>query len=574
MPVTRLVPPHDWPTLGWQVIDWTEHYLCHGPGDIQGQALVWDDEFAQIICDAYRLFPRGHELAGRRVSSYFKVSMPKGRAKSEFAGALTLAEARGPVRFDGWDVAGEPVGRPVTYPFIRCLATEEGQTTNTYGNVLVMGEHARDKFSREWGFDQLDLGSTRTLIGRGGRDGEIRPSSAGAASKDGGKESFSVADEPHLYVLAELRQMHAMVRRNTRKRRMAEPWMLATGTMFEPGQGSVAEDLYDEAEKQIQLASAGKRKTFGFCFHHREGDIDPDTEWDDDTAQVRSLTEAYGPAAEWMDLRGIVSEEIRAPGSVKAENLRYFHNRRWKGENKAVDPAKWAELADPKRTPTGGEAILLAFDGSDRGEHADDTVLIGWTISERPHLFLVHREHRPTRAGREYVVDRRAVRQVVTATRETFDVRRFACDPPGWREEIDAWADEFGRDSNGDPIVVEFITSRPSEMGPAIDRFLEAIDRKSFTHDGSPELTDYALNALLTKSKGRADYPALAKPSVDKKIDGLVAATLGFDVLADLPVDTAATPAVAGDVDPDALAAELARIEEDEARAIADLLAP
>lgn len=497
---------------------------------------MWDDEFAQLILDAYRLYPKGHERAGRRCVSYLGVSMPKGRAKSEWAAALTCAELLGPVRFDGWDHAGKPVGKPVTYPFIRPLATEENQTGNTYGGVMVMLDHAREHFGREWGFDKLDIGSTRTLVGRAGRDGEIRPSTAGAASKDGGKETFAVADEPHLYVLPELRQMHAMVRRNNRKRRIAEPWMLATTTMFEPGQQSVAEELYDEAEK-----IAGRtRKTFGFCWHHREGDIEPDTEWDDDAAQVRSLTEAYGPAAEWMDLPGIVTEEIRAPGSKLAENLRYFHNRRWKGDNKAIDPAKWDALADPKRNPTGGEPVLLAFDGSDRGEHADDTFLAGWVISDRPHLFTINQQRRPATAGRDYTVDRRAVRAAVTSAREMFRVRRMVCDPPGWREEIDTWSTEFGQDADGDDIVVEFFTSRPSEMGPAIDRFLEAVDLGSFTHDGSPELREYALNALLGKAKGRTDQPALTKPAVDRKIDGLICAVIGFDALADLPSPTSA----------------------------------
>lgn len=535
MPVTRLVAPTDWPTLGWELIDWTEHYLCHGPGDIQGDPLEWDDEFAQLILDCYRLFPKGHELEGRRCVSYMKVSMPKGRAKSEFAGALVVAEARGPVRFDGWNAAGDPVGKPITYPFIRPLATEEGQTGNTYGNVMVMGEHARDRFGSEWGFDQFDIGSSRTLIGRSGRDGEIRPSTAGAASKDGGKETFAVADEPHLYVLPELRQMHAMVRRNTRKRKIAQPWMLGTGTMFEPGQQSVAEDLYDEAEKLLKAEAAGRhRKTFGFCFHHREGDIDPTTEWEDDAAQVRSLIEAYGPAASWMDLAGIVSEEIRAPGSKLTENLRYFHNRKWKGESKAVDPAKWDGLY-LDRPGTEGARVVLSFDGSDRGEHADDTVLTGWALDgDLPHLFLVHRERRPERAGREYRVDRAKVRAAVTAAREVFDVARMVCDPPGWREEIDAWELEFG--TRGDePIVVEFLTNRPTEMGPAIDRFLEAVDEGSFTHDGSPELREYALNALLGKAKGRSDQPALLKPSVDRKIDGLITAVIGYDAVGNVP---------------------------------------
>lgn len=533
MPTLDLVPPREWPTLGWDVIDWIESRLCHGPGDVHGEPLVLDDEWVQFILDCYRLFPAGHERAGRRVVGYALASKPKGRAKSEIAGALVCAEFLGPVRFDRWSPDGTPVGRRVKDPFIRCLATEEGQTGNTYGNVYVMLGHLAEHFPDE--AEGLDIGSTRINLGPGGSRGQVVPSTAGSASKDGGKETFAVADEVHLYHLPELVQMHDLVRQNCQKRKIAQPWMLATTTMFEPGQGSVGEVQFKAGQEEL---ARSRRRSYAFALHHRQGDITAE-EWDDDAAQIRSLTEAYGPAAEWQDFDQKLENDIRAPGKTVAKAMRFWHNIEWKGDSKAVDPAKWAALADPRRNPTGGEAVILAFDGSDRGEHADDTVLVGWVIDERPHLFHVRRWRRPAGAGREYRVPRREVRKAVTDAAALLDVRRLACDPPGWREEIDAWEDELGEDADGEPIVVEFLTNRPSDMGPAIDRMLEAIDRQSFTHDGSPELTEYALNCLLGETGGRAKYPALAKPGVDEKIDGFVAATFGLDVLADLP-----TPAV------------------------------
>ena len=238
MPVLELVPPREWPTLGWGVVDWIESRLCHGPGDVQGEAIELDDEWVQVILDLYRLYPDGHVRAGQRVVTYGLVSLPKGWAKSEVAGMLVCAEFAGPVRFDRWDpdAPGGCIGKRVVYPFIRCLATEETQTGETYLNVVVMLEHAMDRFPDE--FPDIDVGATRVHLGKGGRDGEIRPCSAGAASKDGGKETFAVADEPHLYKLPELRSMHKTVRRNCRKRKSAQPWMLATTTMFEPGEQS------------------------------------------------------------------------------------------------------------------------------------------------------------------------------------------------------------------------------------------------------------------------------------------------------------------------------------------------
>ena len=94
-----------------------------------------------FIVAAYELDPK----TGRRKKSKVVYSAPKGRAKSETAGLIAVAEALGPVRFDGWDANGQPVGRSVRSPFIRALATEEKQSGNTFQNVaFVMGEWGQD----------------------------------------------------------------------------------------------------------------------------------------------------------------------------------------------------------------------------------------------------------------------------------------------------------------------------------------------------------------------------------------------------------------------------------------------
>jgi hypothetical protein len=105
------------------VLDWIHTYCCHGPGDVQGEPLDYDDEIRDFIIECYRL----DEVTGRRVYREAVLSRPKGRAKSEIAGMVAVAEGLGPVRFDGWDADGQPVGRPVRSPLIKCLATEESQ---------------------------------------------------------------------------------------------------------------------------------------------------------------------------------------------------------------------------------------------------------------------------------------------------------------------------------------------------------------------------------------------------------------------------------------------------------------
>src|SRR5690348_3337091 len=108
-------------SLGYEVYDWIRAYCCHGPGDVQGQPIEADREWLRFLVDAYRIDP----VTGVRVYDEAVLSRPKGRAKSELAGWVAVAEAFGPVRFDGWDADGQPVARPVVSQLIKAMATEE-----------------------------------------------------------------------------------------------------------------------------------------------------------------------------------------------------------------------------------------------------------------------------------------------------------------------------------------------------------------------------------------------------------------------------------------------------------------
>ena len=279
-------------SLGYQVIDWIEAYTCHGPGDVQGDPVTFDDEVFDFIVAAYELDPK----TGRRGKSKVVYSAPKGRAKSETAGLIGVAEALGPVRFDGWDADGQPVGRPVRSPFIRALATEERQSGNTFQNIaFVMGEWGQDNHPDVYGGVKGigDYRSAQNIYLPGG--GECRSSSSGAASKDGGKETFLVPDEVHLYVLPELRGMYATAMRNLGKRRAADPWALLTTTACRLGEQSVWEVI----EKQWKRGELGP----DWLVHHREakGRIDIN----DKARTLRQLLDVYGPAMDpetgWMD---------------------------------------------------------------------------------------------------------------------------------------------------------------------------------------------------------------------------------------------------------------------------------
>ena len=253
-------------SLGYQVIDWIETYLIHGPGDVEGDPVRLDDEFAAFIVRAYEVSDSGARRVRRAV-----LSRPKGRAKSELAAFLSIVEALGPSRFSHFAAAGEvsawgypydegePVGVPVKRPEILVFATEFNQAGNTYDGIKFI-LNASQKLRND--YPGIDAGITRVLL----PNGQITPESAADSSKDGGKSTFIVADETHLWVLPRLQRLHQVTLRNLLKRKIASGWMLETSTMYAPGEGSVAESTHQYAQAIVE----GRVADAGLLFDHRE----------------------------------------------------------------------------------------------------------------------------------------------------------------------------------------------------------------------------------------------------------------------------------------------------------------
>lgn len=526
MPGSRVGHHDEWPTLGWEVIDWIEAYLCHGPGDVEGEPLILDDEWAQFVLDCYRLFPKGHDRAGQRIVTRAVLSRPKGRAKSELAGAITCAEAQAPVRFDGWRKNGDPVGRPVRSPFIRCLATEESQAGNTYDNVTVMLEHASEHHHEQFG--RIDIGkstqaSTRIYLPGGG---EIRPSTASSAAKDGGKETFAVADETHLYVLRELKAMHRMVSRNLRKRKLAEPWMLDTTTAHQLGQESIAEGACDRAE---QLLDGRRVRAGGFYWNHREGlDV---RDWEDDDEVLAALIEAYGEAAGWVDLQRIVSDDIRSPEATEPESRRYWLNQARAGVDKAFDLEQWRTLARPTATIAKSELVTVGFDGSRRD---DSTGIVVTHVASGLQVMFAVWEKEPD-ATDAWEVPEAEVDEAMSAVFDYWDVWRLYADPPWWESTIDKWAGRWG-----EKRVVSWWTNRRKAMALALRAFRNSMAVGELTHDDDPAYSRHIGNARRVVHQGMRDDDgtqlwtiAKDRPDSPHKIDLDIAGCLSWEARGD-----------------------------------------
>ncbi len=480
------LPPVSFPTLGWQVIDWMETYLCHGPGDVQGElwtpgsvGLELDDEEVLFICWCYRVHPQDHRLAGRRLVHRAIYSRPKGRRKSELAGLIDCAEALGPVRCDGFDAQGQPVGVPVTYPFIRCMATEEEQAGNTFDNVTYMLTHgeAANVYA-------IDIGrsaetSTRVIIREPG-GGEIIPSTSGDASKDGGKESKATADETHLYVLPKLRGMYRTVARNTGKRKIADPWMLDTTTMYRVGEGSVAEQA---SQKYAHLPTEECVLKTGVLYDHRQGD-EP-VRFGDDRSLAKAMRAGYGPAAEWIDFEKFV-RIVRDAEDPEEEAYRYFLNIERKSADLWLSPAE-IELAVSDFEVEQGSMVALGFDGSENDDH---TVLFGCT--EVGDLFAIAAWTPADEVDTQWRLE---VDEAVDWAFEYFHVVRFLADPAYWVSELGQWASRHDGDKR---VVREFWTGGRSERNMA---FATGTCRTALRHGA--RLNPHPLRTLPIRRAGK-----------------------------------------------------------------------
>jgi len=307
-------------SLGFAAVDWIEHFLVHGPGDVQGQPVELDDEFAAFIIKAYALTPRGE----RKVRRAF-LSRAKGRSKSGLAAFIADFEALGPCRFDHFAEAGEvsywgyeyeegePVGRPLTYVEILNVATEESQAGNTYDAIYytLHPDTCSPELLAEFG--RIDVGLTR--INLPNKRGFIEPVTSADTSKDGGKSTFIVADETHLWILPRLKRLHGIMTRNLLKRREASGWMLETSTMYAEGETSVAEGTHAYAKR------AGDKT---LLFDHRQAT----DKWDlhKRPERLKALREAYGPASEWMNLAAI-ADSWDDPQVSESDFRRYWLNQ-------------------------------------------------------------------------------------------------------------------------------------------------------------------------------------------------------------------------------------------------------
>lgn len=205
----------------------------------------------------------------------------------------------------------------------------------------------------------------------------------------------------------------------------------------------------------------------------------------------------------------------------RESQFRRLHLCQWVGSEDAWIP--WGifdNVADPGRVVMPGTRVCLGFDGS---WTRDATALVGVTVEERPHLFVLGLWEF---AGAGWRVPLEEVDATVRYAFDTFEVVEMAVDKAHWRSEVERWRLDFG----------ERIVDMPqtaATMVPATDRLYQAIMEGTMTHDGHEGLTRHVHNAVAVEKPGgvqiRKPKHAPDKDSPIGRIDAAVASIMAFD---------------------------------------------
>lgn len=459
------VDPEPWPTLGPLLEQFLTERSIFGPGSLKGEPYRLDDEFRAILYRAYEVYPQGHRLAGRRRFKRGGYSVRKGLSKTEKLAQITFLELHGeaPVRCDGFDAAGNPVGRPVRDPYIPLLAVTVEQVEELgYGALFYIISEGPDA-------DLFDCTQERIirLDRRGHADGKCVPLSNSPGARDGARTTFQAFDEPHRLFLPRAIAAHETMLANLEKRVLEDPWGLYVGTAGELGQGSIAESLHIEAEQIRDRKKTGDSQLF---YVHR--DASPGHDMTTLEGRIGAISEATGPIGEYGPGQ---FESIAKQWDRQGADLSYLERvwlNRWiRSGAQAFDPKRWVhDLAVSDPIPAGA-FVTAGFDGA-RFRDATGIVLtdivtgrqMAWAVWERPEDVEVWEcpENEVTAAWGEI--------------RERFELHVAYCDPPHWTETVGSWANRWPDQFE------EWWTNRTSHMVRAVRAYREAMQSGALTH--------------------------------------------------------------------------------------------
>lgn len=476
---------------------------------------------AWVLLNHYRVKPTA--TLGQLAPAFFYrrslVIGPQKSGKGPAAATWTLAEAVGPVVFNGWAEGGEwyrcsdwgcpcgwkrkyqkgePMGRPWPMPLIQLTASSSDQVANVYEPLKSMVKQGPLG-------ELMRVGEEFTKIGDGGRIDAVTSS---ALSRLGNPVSFCLQDETGTWNdVNKLRKVAT-----TQRRGLAGMGgrAIETTNAPDPSEDSVAQRTLESKAKDI------------FRFWREPP---KHLSWNNKAERRRILIYVY-KGSDHIDVDAIDAEAAEIAETDPAQAERFFGNRMVYGAGAYLDIEKWDGRKKPKVVPEGTE-IVVGFDGSDVDDHTaircetqDGYQFTPRDANGEPMIW--------NPAEHNGQVPRLEVDAAVARIFEKYRVVRMYADPPWWETEIDAWIERYGADR-----VLRWETYRPVQMHAAAQRLLTDVNKvdSTFWHDGC-ELTQSHVRNTRKAPRPNERY-VLAKPSQTQKIDACVTSVICHEAAGD-----------------------------------------
>ncbi|MFD9905622.1 hypothetical protein [Streptomyces sp. NPDC059063] len=519
----------DFPTL-WIVPDWIEAHCPVPDGFRAGEPLELYPWQLWCTVNHYRVKPeatRG-QLAPAFHYRRSQVVAPQKTGKGPWSATLVLAEAAGPVVFNGWARGGEryrcadhgcgcgwwseyepgePMGTPWPTPLIQLTATSEDQVANVYRPLQAMVKQGPLA-------EQLRVGEEFVRIGDRGRIDVVTSS---ALSRLGNPITAAVQDETGTWTEANKLRRVA----ETQRRGLAGMGgrALETTNSWDPSEDSVAQRTSEAKARDI------------FKYHPQA----PKTLSYGNKRDRRKIHATVYAGSTHVDLDAIEAEAVELMEKDPAQAERFFGNRCVAGSAGWLGGTKWAAKAKPRRV-RAYTRIVLGFDGSDMD---DWTAIRAETMDGYQFTPVFGANDEPTiwnPADYGGQVPRAEVRAAMDQLMARYDVVRLYADPPYWDTEVDEWVDLYGEER-----VIRWYTRRMIQMHAACERLKTDVVKRntggtaraaSFTHDGCPLTESHVANTRMAERP--SGLYVLRKASPAQKIDACVASVLAHEALGDV----------------------------------------
>jgi phage terminase large subunit-like protein len=403
----------------------------------------------ELIDDLFGL--RGDGLRQHRQAL---VMMPRKNGKTFLVACLALYEA----------VTGEPGGE------VYFVAGDRQQARRAFDEVkrmVQMDSELSDLF--EVYRNHMEIESTGTVL---------RVLSSDAGLQQGLNPSFVVFDEVAVQPNADL--WHAMT--------------LGSGTRTQPMVVGISTPGYSKDSLLWRLYEHGRRVQAGEVddetFYFRSWEADPGDDHTDPATWARA-NPAFGHFLREEDFASVVKKTPEA-------EFRRARLGQWTATEHAAFPSGAWEACDGEAgAMVAGSEIILAIDGT---EARDSVVIVGCSLEETPHVFVVGAWQAPEHDS-TWRVPMPDVKVAILKAYAQWDVRELVYDPFRWRalmRELEA---------EGVERLVEFPSNSVPRVVPAWQELADAVMERKLTHDGDQLLARHVGNLQIrTDRQGSRPY--------------------------------------------------------------------